>query len=138
MNLHQIASGMIGIVNPFRQVQIRRAAPGYTTHPDGSREANYELLSGPAQIQSLSSDELRLLSDMGINVQANRQSIFINGTWSGIVRADETGGDVFLFDGYEWLVTMVAEQWPDWCKVIVTMQSPKLKTPFVAPPPSPV
>ena len=96
------------------------------------------MLSGPAQIQSLSSDELRLLTDMGINVQANRQTVFINGAWAGIVRADQTGGDVFLFDGYEWLVTMVSEQWPDWCKVIVTMQSPKIPSPFVAPPPSPV
>jgi hypothetical protein len=133
-----MAAPMIGIINPFRQVQIRRATQGYTTLPDGSREPKYETLSGPAQIQSLTSDQLRMLSELGINIQANRQSIYINGDWAGIVRADETGGDVFLFDGYEWLVTMVSEQWPDWCKVIVTMQSPKTTSPFATPPPPPV
>jgi hypothetical protein len=138
MNLHQIASGAIGIVNPFQQIQIRRATNGYTTNPDGSRTPAYELLSGPAQLQDLSSDDLRLLADAGFNIQANRRTVYLNGHWAGIVRADQTGGDIFLIGGYEWLATMVAEQWPDWARVIVTLQSPKTTTPFVTPPPSPV
>jgi hypothetical protein len=130
-----MAAGMIGIVNPFRQVSIRRST-GYTTAADGARSPTFTVLSGLAQVQDLSQDELRLLSDAGINIQGNRRNIYINGDWSGIVRADQTGGDVFLFDGAEWLVTMVAEQWPDWCKVIVTMQSPRPANPFTGAPPS--
>jgi hypothetical protein len=134
MNLHAIVAGAIGIVNPFIMVTIRRST-GYTTAPDGSRQPTHETLSGPAQVQDLSSDQLSMLSDAGFNIQGARKNVYINGSWSGVVRADEAGGDVFLFGGAEWLVTMVSEQWPDWCKVIVTMQSPRPSNPFTGAPP---
>jgi hypothetical protein len=137
MNLHQMASGMIAIVNPFRQVQIRRST-GYATALDGSRTPIFEVLSGPAQIQDLSTDQLSLLTDAGFNIQAVRKNIYLNGHWAGVVRADQQGGDVFLFDGAEWLVTNVPEQWPDWTKVIVTMQSPRIVSPITGAPPAPL
>ena len=88
-------------------------------------------------MQDLASDELRLLSDAGINLQGARKNVYINGNWAGIVRADKTGGDIFRFNDADWLVTMVPEQWPDWTKVIVTMQSPRLVSVFSGAPPSP-
>jgi hypothetical protein len=124
MNLHQIASGAIGMVNPFITVTILRSA-GYVTDLDGTRVPAYETLSGPAQVQDLASDDLRLLTDAGINIQGARKNVYLNGQWAGVVRADKQGGDIFQFSGADWLVTMVPEQWPDWTKVIVTMQSPR-------------
>jgi len=124
MNLHQIASGAIGMVNPFITVTILRSA-GYVTDLDGTRVPAYETLSGPAQVQDLSTDDLRLLTDGGINLQGVRKNVYLNGSWAGVVRADKQGGDIFQFSGADWLVTMVPEQWPDWTKVIVTMQSPR-------------
>jgi hypothetical protein len=135
MNLHQMVSGAIGIVNPFLPIQIMRSI-GSITKPDGSRVPNYETLSGIAQVQDLSTGDLQLLADAGINIQATRKSIYLNGSWAGVVRADQVGGDVFRFMDRDWLVTMVPEQWPDWTKVIVTMQSPTVPSPFLLPPPS--
>lgn len=123
MNLHQLASGAIGIVNPFREVTIKRST-GYVTNADGSRASTYATLSGPAQIQDLSTDDLRQFE--GLNLQGSHKVVYLNGSWAGAVRSASTGGDVFLFDDCEWLVTTVAEQWPDWAKVIVTMQSPRV------------
>lgn len=127
MNLHQIVSGAIGIVNPFIEVTILRSA-GYITDPDGTRVPAYETLTGPAQVQDLSSDDLKMLVDAGFNIQGGRKNIYINGSWAGVVRADKQGGDIFQFNNADWLVTMIAEQWPDWCKVIVTLQSPRPPT----------
>lgn len=128
MNLHQIVSGAIGTVNPFIDVQIKRST-GYTTAPDGTRTPLYTMLGGPAQVQDLSTDDLNLLREAGFNLQGVRKNIYINGSWAGIVRAETKGGDVFLFNGAEWLVTLVSEQWPDWTKVIVTMQIPVRSNP---------
>ena len=122
MNLHQIVSSAIGTVNPFITVTIRRST-GYSTLPDGTRISTYVTLSGPAQVQDLAAEQLRQLE--GLNLQGETKNVYINGNWSGAVRADAVGGDVFLFLGAEWLVTLVPESWPDWCKVVVTMQSPR-------------
>jgi hypothetical protein len=122
MNLHQIVSGVIGRVNPFREVSITQST-GYTTLQDGTRVPTTVTLTGLAQIQDLSTDDLRLVE--GLNLQGIHKVIYINGNWAGAVRASATGGDVFTFDGIDWLVTMVPEEWPDWTKVVVTMQSPK-------------
>jgi len=130
-----MVAGAIGVVNPFTQIQILRAT-SYETGRDGARTSIYEILSGPAQVQDLSTDELRLLADAGINIQGIRKAVYLNGSWSGVVRADRTGGDIFRFNDADWLVTMVTEQWPDWCKVIVTMQSPRPVPVFVGAPPT--
>jgi hypothetical protein len=111
----------VGSINPFQTVSIRRNT-GYTITPDGMRIAVYVTLSGIAQVQDLSSDDLKLVE--GLNIQGARKTVYLNGTWAGVVRAAGKGGDVFTFDGYDWLVTLVAEAWPDWTKVIVTLQSP--------------
>jgi hypothetical protein len=136
MNLHGMVAGAIGIVNPFIQVEIQRST-GYDTAPDGSRTPNFDRLSGPAQVQDLSTDDLKLLADAGINIQGIRKNVYLNGSWAGVVRAEQTGGDIFNFNGAHWLVTMVPEAWPDWCKVIVTMQSPKPASAFLGAPPAP-
>jgi hypothetical protein len=135
MNLHQIVSGAIGMINPFMTVEIMRST-GYTTNTDGSRAPTYVTLSGPAQVQDLTTDDLRLLADAGFNIQGIHKSIYLNGGWAGIIRAEQQGGDVFRFSGYDWLVTMVSEQWPDWSKVVVTMQATKPASPFTTPPPA--
>jgi hypothetical protein len=122
MNLHQLASGAIGTVNPFKQVTIKRNM-GYSTREDGTREPHYVMLSGPAQIQELTAEELQLFE--GLNLQGVSKGIWLNGRWSGTVRADTLGGDIFMFEGADWLVVAVPERWPDWTHVVVRMQSPR-------------
>jgi len=112
-------------------IEIRRSL-GYTTASDGTRTSSYETLSGPAQVQDLSTDDLRLTE--GLNLQGIHKVVYLNGSWAGIVRADTKGGDVFILQNTEWLVTNVPESWPDWTKVIVTRQSPNLTSGIPAPP----
>jgi hypothetical protein len=123
VNLHQIASGAIGMVNPFITVTVKRAAGTYTTQPDGTRVPNYNVFAGPAQVQDLSVEQLRLVEGLGI--AGHKKTVYLNGDWAGVVRADTRGGDLFYFEAAEWLATQVLEGWPDWTCVLVTMQSPR-------------
>jgi hypothetical protein len=128
VNLHQIASGAIGIVNPFVTITMARASGTYTTQPDGTRVPDYVLRSGPAQVQDLSTEQLKLFE--GMNISGLKKKIYLNGSWASTVRADARGGDLFYFGGAEWLAVNILEGWPDWSCVLVTMQSPR-------PPPQP-
>lgn len=77
----------------------------------------------PAQIQSLTFRDLQQID--GLNLQGNRNGIYFYGAIDGIVRPDNKGGDLITFpDGTVWLVAMVLEDWPDWCKVAATRQNP--------------
>lgn len=77
----------------------------------------------PAQIQSLTFRDLQQID--GLNLQGNRNGIYFYGQIDGIVRPDNKGGDLITFpDGSIWLVAIVLEDWPDWCKVAATRQNP--------------
>lgn len=74
-----------------------------------------------AQVQSLTFRDLTQIE--GLNLQGTRRAIYLSGRIDGIVRSRHKGGDLIsLPDGTEWLVAQVLEQWPDWCKVAVTLQ----------------
>lgn len=77
----------------------------------------------PAQIQSLTFRDIQQID--GLNLQGNRNGIYFYGRIDGLVRPDNKGGDLITFpDGTTWLVAMVLEDWPDWCKVAATRQNP--------------
>ena len=122
MNMHGIVAGKIAAVNPFQNVQVQLSA-GYTTASDGSRAPSYQLpIVVPAQVQELTTQDLRQLD--GLNIQGSMRSIYFPGTVSGVMRFAQTGGDlVTTQDGNVWLTTAVLENWPDWCKVSVTLQN---------------
>ena len=64
-----------------------------------------------------------------MNIQGIRRAVYVNGAWNGVARSDQDGGDLLVFPEHPggpnktWLVVLVAEQWPDWCKLIVTQQT---------------
>lgn len=130
MNLHAIAGPIVAAVNPTIQVSVRISAGTYTTAPDGTRTPIY--VDGgtiPAQIQSLTADELRQLE--GLNIQGTKRGIYLHGKYDGVNRVAHKGGDLITYPegstypfGTSWLVVHVLEQWPDWCKVAVTQQLP--------------
>jgi len=77
--------------------------------------------SAPAQIQSLTYSDLMKMD--GLNIQGQRRALYLNGRFDGVVRPALKGGDLVTFpDGTKWLVAMVLEYWPDWCKIAVTLQ----------------
>jgi hypothetical protein len=121
MNLHQIVSGAIGVVNPHVIAQLYQST-GYTTADDGTQMPSYAApVRASVQVQALSSDELKLVD--GLNVQGNKQAIYLNGNWQGLVRPDHRGGDLIKLGDTTYLVITVLESWPDWTKLAVVLQN---------------
>ena len=85
--------------------------PAYATYADVT-----------CQIQQLTQGDLRRID--GLNLQGVNRAVYLNGAWSGVVRAGAEGGDLFqMVDGTMWLVTAVIETWPDWTKIMITQQN---------------
>ena len=123
MNLHQMAAGYIGMVNPFTRADLLRST-GYTTNPDGTRTPTYDVIhNGMVQVQALSTDDLKQIE--GLNIQGAKKGVYLNGNWNGVVRANRQGGDILKFNGQTWLAVTVLENWPDWTKLAVVLQEDK-------------
>lgn len=119
MNLHSIASNAIGSVNPFIDVVITRNQ-GYTTDTDGTRSPITTTINGNGQFQNLSAQELQQIN--GLNLEADLGAFYLNGNFDGVVRGQDKGGDIFTFNGQNWLVVQVLENWPDWSKMAICYQ----------------
>lgn len=126
MNLHGLVRGPIGTVNPDSTVLLYRSI-GYTTGSGGRRVPNYAgVRTVQAQIQPISSRELRHLQSQ--NIQGVFRSVYLYGDVEGIVRVNQRGGDLLQFAPVkgdpvaDWLVVQVFETWPDWCRVAVCLQ----------------
>lgn len=125
MNLHGLASGAIGTVNPFILGTIK-VSTGSTTAADGKRTPTYSTQTNVSmQVQALTFRDLQQLD--GLNLNGTRRAIYLNGKYDGVVRPQLKGGDLFVIasgpNAGTWLVALVLEQWPDWCKVAVTLQN---------------
>jgi len=123
MDLHGIVSPVIGAVNPLVPVVIQ-VSTGYTTNADYKQVPSYaDPVTRQGQVQPLSTGDIRHIE--GMNLQGVERAIYIHGAVKGLIREEEVGGDLItLPDGSIWLVAVVLEQWPDWCKVGVTRQNP--------------
>lgn len=121
MNLHAVVSGAIGVVNPFISAQLYQST-GYTIAADGTQIPTYAApVRAAIQVQALSSDELKQVE--GLGVQGNKQAVYLNGNWNGLVRPDRRGGDLLKFGDQTYLVITVLENWPDWTKLAVVLQN---------------
>ena len=121
MDLHGIVSGAVGAVNPFTVATIK-VSTGYATNPDGSRNPAYAApQTASVQLQALEYNDIIQADSLGI--QGVRRKMYVKGEVDGLVRAGNKGGDlVTLGDGTVWKVAMIAEQWPNWCCAIITLQ----------------
>ncbi|MGJ0579083.1 hypothetical protein ACR71G_13540 [Xenorhabdus bovienii] len=121
MNLHGIASAAIGAVNPFVPAQIYRSV-GSVKNTDYSRTPGYaDPISMMVQKQAVTQSDIRHLDNL--NIQGVMASIYTDGNWCGINRPKQQGGDKFVINGETWLVVSVPENWPDWTRVIVCLQT---------------
>lgn len=120
MNLHGIASGAIGAVNPFVEAQIYRSN-GSIKNADYSVSSGYdEPVMMRVQKQAVTQADMRHLDNL--NIQGIFTAIYTNGNWCGINRPKQQGGDKFVINGETWLVVAVPENWPDWTRVIACLQ----------------
>lgn len=120
MNLHGIASPLVGIVNPFVTAQLV-ASTGDAVNADGSTTPGYASpVSIQVQAQELSFKEIEHANNL--NLQGILKSIYCPGSVSAINRVSGTGGDKIVIVDQTYLVVAVTEQWPDWCRVIGQLQ----------------
>jgi hypothetical protein len=99
---------------------------GCVTNNAGKRTPTFITLSVEAQIQALSTSDLEHTD--GLNITNVMRTVYLYGNAAGVVRADNIGGDILVFpeipssSNKNWLITKVVETWPEWSKVIVSLQ----------------
>lgn len=121
MDLRGIANGVASVVNKNKVASVRRSI-GFGEGPGRKQVPKYAPpVTGPAQIQALDGDALKQLD--GLNVQGTLRAIYLRGTLAGVVRSNETGGDLIDIDGQTWLVIKVLESWPTWTKAAICLQN---------------
>jgi hypothetical protein len=123
MNLHAIAAPFAGIVSGTT-IAVWRRNTGYTTSAAGKRAAGYtDVPDTPLQVQALTGPELELVESL--NIQGVKRAVHMEGDAKGVDRASGEGGDLLVFGGAVWLVTLVLETWDasNWCRVAVTKQN---------------
>ena len=127
MDLRGLANGVTTTVNPNQTVTVLRST-GFTTGAGAKQVPSYAApVSGPAQIQALDADDIKQLD--GLNIQGTIRAIYLRGTLAGVVRANQTGGDLVTIAAPApvalrgtWLVVKVLESWPDWTKAAIVLQ----------------
>jgi len=119
MNLHQIASGAIGNVNPFINAVVRVYA-GETETPSGRVEPTYTDVSVGGQLQPLSWRDLQHLD--GLNITGVEKKFYVNGNFSAVNRPGRSGGDLLIIGEQVWMIPTVIELWPDWCSLALRLQ----------------
>lgn len=124
MNLHGLVTGAIGTVNPFVLATWQQST-GYTVNANFQQVPTYTSSTIAVQVQALTNKDLRQID--GLNLNGTVRAIYANGSIQGTVRPNIQGGDLItLSDGPNvgtWLVNQVLETWPDWCKVVATLQN---------------
>lgn len=125
MNLHGLVSGAISTVNPFILGTVKYST-GATTDAAFTRQPSYTTVTGvQMQVQALTAEDLRQVD--GLNLNGTKRAIYLYDQINGVVRSKSKGGDLIVIDSGvnagTWLVNLVLEQWPDWCKCAVTLQN---------------
>lgn len=126
VNVRGIVRQAVASINPDITATILQS-DGYTTGSDYKQVPKYKTITGVTiQVQgSMNAQELAQVNNL--NIQGVKQAVYIPGNWQGVVRADKKGGDVLQFadtDGLvkNWLIVHILESWPEFTKVIVTLQ----------------
>lgn len=124
MNLHAIASGAVAAVNPFIAAIWKQNAGTYTTAADGTRTPAYQPDQAISlQVQALTARDIEHLDSL--NIQNVTRKAWANGNVQAANRATGQGGDLIVFNGLTWLVSIVFETWDadGWCSVGLTLQN---------------
>lgn len=124
MNIRGLANSVTQVVNPNETVSVLRST-GYTTGAGARQVPSYaDPVTGIAQVQALDGDDLKQIE--GLNIQGTIKAIYLRGALAGVVRPDQTGGDIVKRknNAETWLVVKILEAWPDWVKAVIVLQGP--------------
>lgn len=125
MNLHAIVAPIIAAVNPMIAATWLQSDGTYSTSAAGKRTPNYTTFSDvQVQVQALTARDLVHLDNL--NIQNVARKAWVNASVQGVNRATQQGGDLLVFNGQTWLVTIVFETWDSdgpWSSVGLTLQN---------------
>jgi hypothetical protein len=125
-DVRMIANQVSQVTNPNISMTWLKST-GYTTSASGARTPTTTSQVISAQVQGLSSEDLKHTD--GLNIQGVMRSVHIFGNVQGVVRIDQQGGDILQFQELpggairNWKVIQVMETWPTWSRVLVALQS---------------
>lgn len=125
MNLRGISNQYTQSVNPNISVTWLKSG-GYTTNAAGARVPTQISTVIQAQVQGINGTDLRHVDSLAL--QGVFRSVHMFGNPQGMVRIDAQGGDILQFPEIpggavrNWKVIHVAETWPEWGRVIVSLQ----------------
>ena len=130
INVRGLANGAIQVVNPNIDA-LYAASNGYVYNAAGKRTASY-LADVPVIIQAQAAKSSQLKHVENLNAQSVYKNVWMWGNAQGVVRPDAKGGDLLRFRivptsapplVHTWLVVLVLETWPEWCSLIVCLQT---------------
>lgn len=122
MDLRGLANTVTSTINSNETVTVLRST-GYTIGAGAKQIPAFAApVIGPAQVQALDANDIKQLD--GLNIQGTIRAIYLRGTLAGVVRPNQTGGDIVKRknDSETWLVVKVLESWPDWTKAAICLQ----------------
>lgn len=119
IDVRAIANAAIQPVNNDVSVTIKKNT-GYTIGAGRRQQATYSNITGMAQVQALDNKDLIKLE--GLKLQGNIRALYLQGELHGILRADQLGNDMVIYDSRVWIVAKVLETWPTWTKVAILEQ----------------
>jgi len=127
INVHVAANNAIQVVNPDGLYTFY-ASTGNAINAAGKQVPSYAAGANVSmQIQAISARDLKHME--GLNIEGVVRSVHMYGNTQGVVRVTQKGGDLLYFPEVPggtlrvWKVVKVVETWPDWCHVIVNMQT---------------
>lgn len=122
-DLFGIATGALGGVNPMRPALLR-VSTGPAIGRDYAASSAYADHAVMIDVQAMATTELTQVRT--ISQQNDVRAVYARGVLHALDRPLQVGGDRLVFDGSEWLITKILEEWgtDDWCKILVTRQNP--------------
>lgn len=125
MNLRLVANSATQNINPNISIVWDRST-GYTTNAAGQRVPTTVSTTVLGNVQGITGEDIRHID--ALNLQGVFRSVHMYGNVQGVVRVDAKGGDILHFPEApneavkNWKVINVMETWPDWCRVLVSLQ----------------
>lgn len=122
INVRSVANMVSSMINPNELVTVL-LSDGYTIGAGAKQVPKYKTpIVGYAQIQALDSEDLKQLD--GLNIQGKIKAAYLYGELAGVVRPNQTGGDIVQRGAENWLIVKVLEGWSTWTKVAIVLQGP--------------
>lgn len=113
MNLHEVASRTISIVNPFQSITITPRT-SYTVNdygePTPTEETAFEVM---AQVQPVASEDIQFINEY--QESTVYKAFWVSANAFGLNRPYAKGGDKVEWNGKTYFVTSMPEDWYATC-----------------------